>query len=856
MKCILRREGPRDGGDMLLSLRVPPTAWFSDNANLFAKHVNKRHRDHFNPNQGRICDKSDDNIAAAKAGSLSISMPYLDAKRTEFKQPDLKSLEDGIHPITKVADRFCFSDEFHKRNLCDEQDRLLRSFKHVPELNASLSTVGHEQLFAKFDKNKHFLNKFHSSVHMLLMRLIFNDHNEKANRNLFEKMDSRIKMTTTLDEHMDHVRSFGFVSHPIHPILLSDSDDSTNEKPNIKEQGSQAEMSPSLEDIPDTLFDETLPQDKIGDIHLDTEGDGGDVHMDTRGDGGDVHMDIEGDGGDVHMDTRGDGGDVHMDTKGDIAISDDSNPTEDVTLVSSITDERVNHVSVGHAAALSNFTIQIPPQSARNNQNDCLESATTWAGYSLQNETRLKLHHRSCQTNEKHRRQIHLHEGDILNIRCDAIVNAANCSLKKGGGIDKQIQDRGGPEMQKELEQYHGGCDTGQCVVTRGHGIQHVRYVLHAVGPDLRKGKKRKPSTRQRNELKSCCVACLRTADSLQLKSVAFCCISSRIYGYPKRESAEIAIKTVLQYLRDTQCETKIIFVTSGEMTKFYETALSELLPGHPALLSSRAPVWQGRYLGTHLTNTCTIDNVFFIVYYVFESFPHIKRKLKACQENNTRTLCTLLENVRKADWDAVRYTWGKQVLKTDVRNKVMDFWGSEMEKIVDVVNFGLVVDEVYERCSSCNQLPSPKHLKAIHLYVNEDAAENNLSIQELLELWSSDRVDMCNRSEGCKKTRRVSVISCESNVKQETKVCGGEIRVKRIANSAPCILVMILASPNIRIAASEKRLNINECITFQGLSYELVAVTRNHDVHFFVLSSATGFGIVTMVCQPRQSRH
>ena len=112
-----------------------------------------------------------------------------------------------------------------------------------------------------------------------------------------------------------------------------------------------------------------------------------------------------------------------------------------------------------------NSKIQIPSQSATTDSINFLESATNWAGYSL---------------------QIHLHQGDILKIRCDAIVNAANCSLKKGGGIDKQIQDRGGLAMQEELEQYQRGCDTGHCVVTEGHGIQHVRYVLHAVGPDLR----------------------------------------------------------------------------------------------------------------------------------------------------------------------------------------------------------------------------------------------------------------------------------------------------------------------------------------------------------------------------------
>ena len=177
------------------------------------------------------------------------------------------------------------------------------------------------------------------------MRPIFNDHSDKANGDIFEKMDSRIKITTTLDGLMDHIRSFGFVSED--PIVLWDSNESTNNDTDMEEFSSdqpvsQAEMTSSLEDSQTSVSDKTLSEDK------DDE--------------------------------------MHMDTTGDFVIS------------------------------------------------------------------RMKLQHKNYKTNEKHSRQIHLHQDDIFKIRCDAIVNAANCSLKNESGIDKQIQDRDRLAMKKELE--------------------------------------------------------------------------------------------------------------------------------------------------------------------------------------------------------------------------------------------------------------------------------------------------------------------------------------------------------------------------------------------------------------------
>ena len=131
---------------------------------------------------------------------------------------------------------------------------------------------------------------------------------------------------------------------------------------------------------------------------------------------------------------------------------------------------------------------------------------------------------------------------DITKIgeKADAIVNAANSSLLGGGGVDGAIHRAAGPELLEECKTL-GGCKPGEAKVTKAYNLKN-KYVIHTVGPKYWCD----PNPPQ--TLANCYLNCLKLADSLNLESIAFCSISTGVYGYPIGEAAEIAIKTITKY--------------------------------------------------------------------------------------------------------------------------------------------------------------------------------------------------------------------------------------------------------------------------------------------------------------------
>ncbi|XP_043826959.1 ADP-ribose glycohydrolase MACROD1 isoform X2 [Dromiciops gliroides] len=141
--------------------------------------------------------------------------------------------------------------------------------------------------------------------------------------------------------------------------------------------------------------------------------------------------------------------------------------------------------------------------------------------------------------------KISLFRGDITKLEVDAIVNAANSSLLGGGGVDGCIHRAAGHLLTEECRTLHS-CETGKAKITGGYRLP-AKYVIHTVGP-IAQGD---PSPSQVQELRNCYLNSLQLALENRLRSVAFPCISTGVFGYPNEAAAEVVLGTLRQWLEE-----------------------------------------------------------------------------------------------------------------------------------------------------------------------------------------------------------------------------------------------------------------------------------------------------------------
>lgn len=164
-------------------------------------------------------------------------------------------------------------------------------------------------------------------------------------------------------------------------------------------------------------------------------------------------------------------------------------------------------------------------------------------------------------------------KGNIVEVRVDAIVNAANSGLRGGGGVDGAIHRAGGPIIMEECRKIEGNppAPTGSAVATSA-GKLPAQYVFHAVGPIY-------SGTREDEQLlASAYQSCLDLAEHYRIQSIAFPALSTGVYGYPLDEAAPVALRTIITHIQKaTSLRQVLVVLYSDEAFQEFERALEKL---------------------------------------------------------------------------------------------------------------------------------------------------------------------------------------------------------------------------------------------------------------------------------------
>jgi O-acetyl-ADP-ribose deacetylase len=153
----------------------------------------------------------------------------------------------------------------------------------------------------------------------------------------------------------------------------------------------------------------------------------------------------------------------------------------------------------------------------------------------------------------------------------EAVVNAANARLESGGGVAGAIHAAAGPGLVEEARPL-APISPGEAVITSGHNLPN-RYVIHALGPVYGQDHP------EAELLANCYRNSLALAEERGINSVAFPALSTGVFGYPKGEAAEVALRTVIEEAESLRSVRLVRFVLFGEEDRqVYEDTLARLL--------------------------------------------------------------------------------------------------------------------------------------------------------------------------------------------------------------------------------------------------------------------------------------
>ena len=166
---------------------------------------------------------------------------------------------------------------------------------------------------------------------------------------------------------------------------------------------------------------------------------------------------------------------------------------------------------------------------------------------------------------------LELLNGDITIQSTEAIANAANRRLSPGGGVSGAIHRAAGPQLWEECKKL-GGCNTGEAKLTSGYNLK-AKYVIHTVGPVY------SSSINDAEDLKDCYRNSLLLASRKNIKSISFPSISTGIFGYPVKDASMIALKTIIDFLKEhLEIElVKMVLFSEGDYN-IYKSSLNKIL--------------------------------------------------------------------------------------------------------------------------------------------------------------------------------------------------------------------------------------------------------------------------------------
>ncbi|XP_048258247.1 uncharacterized protein LOC124129125 [Haliotis rufescens] len=182
-KAILRPESVRDHVDIILSMSRQPPVIISDVAPMMSRHGNKRRKNMFSPNEGRLGEATADNIKKAKEGVFSKSIPCMKEWVT------VAPVSDNDLPTSNET--FCLLDRFHEGNTKSDEE-LLRRITFVPEMKGSINSQVEEQLHREMNRNNYFLDAMSPGNYMFVLRLLLHFHNEHTNRKMTEAIKGKL----------------------------------------------------------------------------------------------------------------------------------------------------------------------------------------------------------------------------------------------------------------------------------------------------------------------------------------------------------------------------------------------------------------------------------------------------------------------------------------------------------------------------------------------------------------------------------------------------------------------------------------------------------------------------------------